>query len=400
MPSFQVLVLGFLFVSFHPSSLRSHSCSTSACLPLSPSACPLPIRFLINRFSSGSDYSALCFFLSALCPLRLTVGSSSRLRFLSSPVASPLHPRLVSRPLHPAAHTRLSVRFLSPFPASLPTAVPQVLARRSHSGVLLCFRYLSAHFHFRLRLLSLPLFLFRLSPSRLAVASQVPPFPLSLLRLPLPFSLVSHEVLPVRLYSASCSFPFVLPSFAPTAVPLVLPFQVSPPGSTPDFRFLSSASALASHYSASVSSFPFFPFPPHSGFPGARPFLSSPSLSPSVPPVSMLPFRFRYLSFPAVPFSASLLRVTGATLAAGLLFPARPFPLAFALGSGYLACRFELFGSPQTSHILPLEYQKVNTFFVHISTIVLYFATILFHVITKTPRWNHYGTTGAFKWVL
>ena len=46
MPSFQVLVLGFLFVSFRPSSLRSHSCSTSACLPLSPSACPLPIRFL------------------------------------------------------------------------------------------------------------------------------------------------------------------------------------------------------------------------------------------------------------------------------------------------------------------------------------------------------------------
>ena len=255
-----------------------------------------------------------------------------------------------------------------------------MLARRSHSGVLLCFRYLSARFHFRLRLLSLPFFLFRLSPSRLTVASQVSPFPLSLLRLPLPFSLVSHKVLPVRLYSASCLFPFVLPSFAPTAVPLVLPFWITPRGSTLGFHILSSASALASHYSASVSSFPLFPFPPHSGFLGARPFLSSLSLSPSAPPVSMLPFRFRCLSLPAIPFSASLFRVTGATSAAGLLFPARPFPLAFALGSGYLACRFELFSSPQTSHILPLEYQKVNTYFVHISTFMLHFATNLFHI--------------------
>ena len=107
-----------------------------------------------------------------------------------------------------------SVCFRSPFPASLPTAVWQVLARRSHSGVLLCFRCLSARFHFRLRLLGLPLFRFRFSPSRLAVASQVLPLLLSLLRLPLPSSLISHEVLPVRLYLAFRLFPFVLPSFA------------------------------------------------------------------------------------------------------------------------------------------------------------------------------------------
>ena len=130
-------------------------------------------------------------------------------------------------------------------------------------------------------------------------------------------------------YSASCLFPFVLPSFAPTAVPLVLPFWISPRGSTLDFRFLSSASALASHYSASVSSFPFFPLPPHSGFHGARPFLSSPSLSPSVPPVSMLPFRFRYLSLPAVPFSASLFRVTGATFSCRPPVSSSAVPLCF-----------------------------------------------------------------------
>ena len=51
-------VLGFLFVSFRPSRLRSHSCSTGASLMLSLSGFPLPICFLINRFSSGSDYLA------------------------------------------------------------------------------------------------------------------------------------------------------------------------------------------------------------------------------------------------------------------------------------------------------------------------------------------------------
>ena len=46
MRSFRIFVLGFLFVSFRPSSFRSHSCSTSACLMLSLSAFPLHFRFL------------------------------------------------------------------------------------------------------------------------------------------------------------------------------------------------------------------------------------------------------------------------------------------------------------------------------------------------------------------
>ena len=69
MHSFPVLVLGFLFVSFHPSRFRSHSCSTGA---------SLLFRF---RFSSGlfcspsaffrllllaSDYSAFRSFFSLL----------------------------------------------------------------------------------------------------------------------------------------------------------------------------------------------------------------------------------------------------------------------------------------------------------------------------------------------
>ena len=46
MPSAQVLVLGFLFVSFRPSLIRSRSCSSGAYLMLSLSVFPLPIRFL------------------------------------------------------------------------------------------------------------------------------------------------------------------------------------------------------------------------------------------------------------------------------------------------------------------------------------------------------------------
>ena len=181
---------------------------------ISPRGSTLSFRFLPSASALASHYSA-----SALPFLSLPVFASqwafpvlcrSFRSHSPSSVPSGWFPIRLSRILS----TKLSVCFRSPFPASLPTAVPQVLARRSHSGVLLCFRCLSAHFHFRLRLLSLPLFLFRFSPSRLAVASQVPPFPLSLLRLPLPFSLVSHEVLPVRLYSAFRLFPFVLPSFA------------------------------------------------------------------------------------------------------------------------------------------------------------------------------------------
>ena len=155
MPSFQVLVLGFLFVSFRPSSLRSHSCSTSASL----SGSPLPIRFLSSASILASHYSASVSSFPFSSCFRLTVASS-------------------------------------------------------------VLRY-----HFRS--CGLP-------------RSLLPGFP----------------CIPSRFrYSASCLFPFILPCFAPTAVPQVLPFWISPRGSTPDFRFLTSASVLASHYSASVSPF-------------------------------------------------------------------------------------------------------------------------------------------------
>ena len=89
----------------------------------------------------------------------------------------------------------------------------------------------------------------------------------------------------------------------------------------------------------SALSFPFFPFSPGSGSFGALRFLSSPLFSSSVRPVSMPSFRFRY-SASCVSFLRSLFRLTVATSASDLLSPARPFPFAFALGSGYLACHF------------------------------------------------------------
>ena len=129
MPSFQVLVLGFLFVSFHPSSLRSHSCSTSACLPLSPSACPLPIRFL-----SPASLPVLITQPSASSFLPSGRSPHSWL-FVQAPVpyvpfALPLHPRLVSRPL-PFVRIRstsgYSARcfFLSALPASASQWLPR-----------------------------------------------------------------------------------------------------------------------------------------------------------------------------------------------------------------------------------------------------------------------------------
>ena len=115
MPSFQVLVLSFLFVSFRPSSLRSHSCSTSACLPLSPSAYPLPIRFLspaslpvLITQPSASSFLPSVRFASQLAP---RPGSVPYV-----PFASPLHPRLVSRPL--LSGSAYSV--LCSFPFALP----------------------------------------------------------------------------------------------------------------------------------------------------------------------------------------------------------------------------------------------------------------------------------------
>ena len=58
--------LASLYVSFRPSSLRSHSCSTSACLPLSLLAFSVPLPLSFVRFCFPSGYWAFCFFRSLL----------------------------------------------------------------------------------------------------------------------------------------------------------------------------------------------------------------------------------------------------------------------------------------------------------------------------------------------
>ena len=60
MHSFQIPVLGFLFVSFRPSWLRSHSRSTGAYLPFSLPVFSTSVPLSFVRFPSASSYSAFC----------------------------------------------------------------------------------------------------------------------------------------------------------------------------------------------------------------------------------------------------------------------------------------------------------------------------------------------------
>ena len=119
MPSFQVLVLGFLFVSFRPSLIRSHSCSSGAYLMLSLSVFPLSFRFLSSASvplpATQLSVSSVPLFLA----LPLSGFSSASVLPFGSPVFHLLF-RLVSHASFPVFGTWLSVRFLSSFPVSLP----------------------------------------------------------------------------------------------------------------------------------------------------------------------------------------------------------------------------------------------------------------------------------------
>ena len=155
--------------------------------------------------------------------------------------------------MHSFRFCLLSFPVLFPFvlPCLAPAAVRQVLIFRFHSDVLPWLPLSFVRFRFRLLTtqplhFSFPLFhCFALQPGFPAsrFSFRLPVFPLS-------SGLVSRTFRPILSTQLFCSFPFALPCFAPTAVPQVLPFWISPPGSTPSFRFLSSSFALASHYSA------------------------------------------------------------------------------------------------------------------------------------------------------
>ena len=142
------------------------------------------------------------------------------------------------------------------------------------------------------------------------------------------------------LYSAFCLFPFILPGFAPTAVPPVLPscfrLRAFPSLTLPFVRF---RSVLTTQPSA--LSFPFFPFSPVGGSYGA--------FSSSVRPVSMPSFRFRY-SARCISFLRSPARFTAATPApqpSSFRFPAVPLGFRF---------RFWLLGfGPASFQMLPIR---------------------------------------------
>ena len=122
------------------------------------------------------------------------------------------------------------------------------------------------------------------------------------------------------------------------------PLLVFPPGPVPDFRILSSASVLASHYSASVSSFPPSPLLPHSGFRSSRlrsrfpgfPFLSG-LISRAFLPGSRTRLSVCFLSS----FLASLPQLFHECLPSAFAFGLFPFlPVSFVpdrSGSDYSA---------------------------------------------------------------
>ena len=234
MPSFPVPVLSFLSVSFRPSLFRSHSCSTGACLPLSPSAFPLLFPLSFVRFFSGSDYSACCssFPLFPVSPLSGCPGARFRFRFFAFPFLS----SLISHAFLPGSRTRLSVCFLSPFPDSLTQlflrCLPHAFAFGLSAFLPLSFvRFRSASGYSALCFFRSPLpglasqWLFQCFGS----SFRLPRFPPSLPPgLPCFCSWLR--------YWAFCSFPFILPGFAPTAVPQVFPFDCSL-GRVLDFRF-------------------------------------------------------------------------------------------------------------------------------------------------------------------
>ena len=117
-----------------------------------------------------------------------------------------------------------AVRFLSPFPDSLPQLFLRCLPYAFAFGL---FRFRSTFFRpllFRLRLLGflfLPFLFLPVSASQWLPQCALSAF--ASLALPVPSDLVSRVFSPGSSYSASCSFPFILPGFAPTAVPPVLP---------------------------------------------------------------------------------------------------------------------------------------------------------------------------------
>ena len=305
---------------------------------------PLPLLFLTSAVFAF--FRPLQFWILTTQPLFLPfpllpdsasqwLPQCSALTFV--PAVFPVLSCLVSRAFLPGSGTQPRCMFPFALPRFAPTAVPQVLTFRS------LFRY----FPFRFRILSsasasLP----ATQPSASSFlpsgpsASQSALCPGSVPCVPFASPLhprpVSRPLLSGSAYSAFCLFPFVLPCFAPTAVPQVLPFWISPQGSTPSFRSLSISSALASHYSAFCSSFPDSPCSPHSWLPGSSVSpLGSPAFIRSPRLVShTLRSALQYSAFCLFPFVLPCFAPTAVPQVL-TFFPSFDFPEVFSLRSPF-----------------------------------------------------------------
>ena len=278
----------------------------------------------------------------------------------------------------PVPRTRLPVCFLSPLPDSLPQLFLRCLPCALAFGTF-CFRSTFFRlFPFRFRLLGFLFLPFLFLP--VSASQRLPRCCLSAFQLPC-FSTSVPPGFPcfsfVSLYSAFCLFPFIPPGFAPTAVPPVLPLcSRSRTFPSLPFSFVHFRSVLTTQ--SSVLSFPFFPFSPDGGSTGAS-FLFRPACFHAFLPIPVLSF-LHFLSPSAVsPHSGYL-----STLAFFLSVPGL-FPLAFALGSGYLALGMYPFGyflvasssvvPSATLCMLSQEFLYVNNFF-RVSAFLYIFNTI------------------------
>ena len=207
--------------------------------------------------------------------------------------------------------------FLSSFPASLPQPFHRCLPSVSFRHFPLPFRFLSSassplpatqplFLPFRLLPVSASQWLSRCSaPAHASSVFPVLPGPVSRAFFP-----GSRTRLPVRFLS---SFPVSLPQPFHRCFPsFPLSFVRFSSGLSACFPVSFDPFSLLLTTQPSALSFLLFPISPGSGSFGARPFLSSLSLSSSVSPVSMRPFRFRY-SASCASFLRSLFRVTGTT---------------------------------------------------------------------------------------
>ena len=152
--------------------------------------------------------------------------------------------------------TQLSVRFLSSLPVSLPQLFLRCFPFAFAFGLSLSVRFRSGS-DYSASVSSFPLS----SCLCLTVASSVLPFCSRFLGFPHSLQPDLSCFLPDSSYSAFCSFPFVPPGLAPTAVPPVLPFCLRLRAFSLSFCFLSSASVPVLTTQLSVSSFPLSSLP-------------------------------------------------------------------------------------------------------------------------------------------